>query len=64
MSLCGDAPEIVGVCKWKRIMKDRKLNRKSLREAAPNEYDEFVSAKQVEVLKTKREAGSSAADDD
>ena len=63
MSICGDAPEIIGVCKWNRTEKPGKLDRESLRAAAPSEFAEFVSVTEIEVINLKRKAGSAAADE-
>jgi hypothetical protein len=63
MSICGDAPEIIGVCKWNRTEKTGKLDRESLRAAAPSEFAEFVSVTEIEVINLKRKAGSAAADE-
>jgi len=64
MSFCGEAPEITGVCKWNRTEKPGKLDRSSLKAAAPNEYSEFVTTTQVDVVNLKRKAGAAAADTD
>jgi hypothetical protein len=64
MSICGEAPEIIGVCKWKRTEKPGKLDRASLKAAAPSEYGEFVSVAEIEVINLKRKGGSAAADED
>jgi len=64
MSFCGEAPEITGVCKWNRTEKPGKLDRTSLKAAAPNEYSEFVTTTQVDVVNLKRKAGAAAADTD
>ncbi len=64
MSFCGEASEITGVCKWNRTEKPGKLDRTSLKAAAPNEYSEFVTTTQVDVVNLKRKAGAAAADID
>jgi len=64
MSFCGEAPEITGVCKWNRTVKPGKLDRTSLKAAAPNEFSEFVTTTQVDVVNLKRKAGAAAADTD
>lgn len=64
MSFCGEAPEITGVCKWSRTEKPGKLDRQSLKAAAPDEYSEFVTTTQVDVVNLKRKAGAAAADTD
>lgn len=64
MSICGEAPEITGVCKWKRTEKPGKLDRQSLRATAPDEYSEFVTTTQIDVVNLKRKAGAAAADED
>jgi len=64
MSICGEAPEITGICKWKRTEKPGKLDRQSLRVAAPDEYSEFVTTTQIDVVNLKRKAGAAAADED
>lgn len=63
MSFCGEAPEITGVCKWNRTEKPGKLDRQSLKSAAPNQYSEFETTTLVDVLKVNRNAGAAAADD-
>lgn len=64
MSICGEAPEITGICKWKRTEKPGKLDRQSLRVTAPDEYSEFVTTTQIDVVNLKRKAGAAAADED
>lgn len=64
MSICGEAPELTGVCKWKRTQKLGKLDRAALRSAAPDQFGEFVTIKSVEVVRINRDAGAAAADDD
>ena len=64
MSFCGEAPEITGVCKWNRTEKPGKLDRQSLKAAAPDEYNEFVTTTQVDVVNLKRKVGAAAADSD
>jgi len=64
MSFCGESPEITGVCKWSRTQKPGKLDRQSLKAAAPDEYGEFVTTTQVDVVNLKRKAGAAAADTD
>ena len=64
MSFCGEAPEITGVCKWNRTEKPGKLDRQSLKAAAPDEYNEFVTTTRVDVVNLKRKAGAAAADSD
>ena len=64
MSFCGEAPEITGVCKWNRTEKPGKLDRQSLKAAAPDEYNEFVTTTQVDVVNLRRKAGAAAADND
>jgi hypothetical protein len=63
MSLCGESPSIVGVCKWKRSQTDGKLDRNSLRSAEPEKMAEFTTFRESEVLVRSRRAGSAAADD-
>lgn len=64
MSFCGEAPEITGVCKWNRTEKPGKLDRASLKAAAPDQFSEFVTTTQVDVVNLKRSAGAAAADAD
>jgi hypothetical protein len=64
MSFCGEAPEITGVCNWNRTEKPGKLDRQSLKAAAPDEYSEFVTTTRVEVVNLERKAGAAAADTD
>ena len=53
-----------GVCKLKRTEKPGKLDRQSLRATAPDEYSEFVTTAEIEVVNLKRNAGAAAADED
>lgn len=63
MSICGDTPGIIGVCKWERTEKLGKLDRTTLRDAAPDKFGEFLTTKQVNVVNLNRKAGAAAADD-
>ena len=61
MSICGEAPEIISLCKWKRTEK-RKLDRVALKATAPEQFNEFVTTVPYTVTKPDRGAGAAAGE--